>query len=81
MFLGRCLDFNMVLCSSERSGRSASGSCIEDFVETSNELNLTDLPLPGGRWMWSYSRDTPPFSGINRFVVSPSFQEQASDLF
>lgn len=63
-------DFNMVLRHCDKLGSQFSALCAQEFQNSIDNLDLEDLPLNGGQWIWSNQRDTPSFSRINRFFVS-----------
>ena len=39
-----------------------------------------DLPLVGGSFTWSNNRETPFWSGIDRFLISPKWEAKFSGL-
>lgn len=58
-------DFNMILRRWERSGGGNTNVEIEEFKQVVDRLNLMDLPLAGGRWIWTNLRSCPSCSRID----------------
>ena len=46
-------------------------SCYDEFYDFIFEHGLFDLPLVGGTCMWSNNHDSPSWSIIGRFLISP----------
>ncbi|OMO96768.1 Endonuclease/exonuclease/phosphatase [Corchorus capsularis] len=44
---------------------------LQDFVDFIHWCDLVDLPLQGGRFTYSNTREVPAFSRIDRFLISP----------
>jgi hypothetical protein len=45
-----------------------------EFFDLIFYQGLQDLPLVGGSFIWSLSRDPPKWSRIDRFLVSPAWE-------
>lgn len=73
-------DFNMILHMRERTGASTSLREIEEFRDMINKLDLVDLPLEGGKWTRSNSREIPSRSRIDCFLISNSLLLQLAGL-
>lgn len=64
-------DFNITRFSSESSGYSRIGTTMADFSDHISDLDLVDLPLVGGEFMWSNGK---VWSRLDIFLVSPSWE-------
>lgn len=63
-------DFNMVLRCLKRSDECFSSVCANEFKEEMYRLNLMDLPLTEGNWMWTNQRSRPSCLRIDHFLIS-----------
>ena len=63
-------DFNVVRFPSEQRGGSQLTSTMEKFSEFIEDLNLIDLPLEEGSYIWSSGTNQPSMSRIDRALVS-----------
>ena len=54
---------------------------METFFEFVEDLNLVDLPLEGGSFTWSSGSDQPAMSRIDRFLVTPDWEDHFPDVF
>uniref|UniRef100_A0A2N9IM18 Reverse transcriptase domain-containing protein n=1 Tax=Fagus sylvatica TaxID=28930 RepID=A0A2N9IM18_FAGSY len=74
-------DFNVIRFPSERLRcRRLTPPMLEfsDFIE---DLNLVDLPLGGGgRFTWSSGTANPSLSRIDRFLISPDWEDKFPDV-
>jgi len=68
-------DFNTTRFPSERSG-VGSVSAMRDFCDFISDQGLMDFPLAGGSYTWSISDDPPVWSRIDRFLVSPDWEDR-----
>ncbi|XP_040986403.1 uncharacterized protein LOC121234516 [Juglans microcarpa x Juglans regia] len=71
-------DFNITRFPSERSGNTRHTIAMEEFSEFMFDLDPMDLPLAGGEFTWSNSRE---WSRLDRFLVSPSWEAHYSELY
>ena len=69
-------DFNVVRFPSERSGSSNFTSAMHRFSAFISEQSLIDLPLVGGRFTWSNTREVASRSRLDRFLVSADWEEK-----
>ena len=54
---------------------------MEKFSEFVKDLNLVDLPLEGGSFTWSSGSDQPAMTRIDRFLVTPDWEDHFPDVF
>ena len=71
-------DFNVVRFPNERGAGGGISSAMWDFSEFISEQGLLDLPLVGGRFTWSSNQENPSMSRLDRFLVSPEWDDQFS---
>jgi exonuclease III len=66
----------------ERGAGGGISSTMWDFSEFISEQGLLDLPLVGGggggRFTWSSNQENPSMSRLDRFLVSPEWDDQFS---
>ena len=70
MFLGVDGDFNVVRFPSERLGSNAFIASMREFSNFISEQGLIDLPLQGGSFTWSNSREVASKARLDRFLFS-----------
>ena len=63
-------DFNVVRFPSEYSGSGPFTSVMTDFSDFIFEQGLIDLPLEGGTFTWSNSREVASSSRLDKFLLS-----------
>ena len=68
-------DFNVVRVPSEKSGVSVFNFAMHDFSEFISEFGLMDLPMEGGRFTWSNTREVSAKSRIDKFLLSPKWAD------
>jgi len=68
-------DFNAARFPSERFGEG-SRPATREFSDFIAELGLMDFPLAGGVFTWSRTFDPPIWSRIDRFLVSPDWEDR-----
>jgi hypothetical protein len=68
-------DFNVVRFLSERLGVSGYSTAMEEFSEFIFMQSLVDLPLEGGQFTWSNNQEDQTWSRIDRFLISPKWEE------
>ncbi|GMI75114.1 hypothetical protein HRI_001180700 [Hibiscus trionum] len=66
-------DFNLFLDEEEKIGFTINKTMISMFRSFVFEAGLIDLPLSGGKFTWSNSREIPTFVRLDRFLISTSF--------
>ncbi|XP_065630572.1 uncharacterized protein LOC136067974 [Quercus suber] len=69
-------DFNVVRFPSERFGSANFTSAMHRFSAFILELSLIDLPLVGGNFTWSNSREVVSSSRLDRFLLSADWEEK-----
>ena len=69
-------DFNVVRFPSERSGSANFSSAMLRFSDFISEQSLFDLPLVGGNFTWSNSREVVASSRLDRFLLSADWEEK-----
>ena len=50
------------------------------FAEIVNDLGLVDLPLQGGEFAWNGGQNNQTWPRLDRFLVSPSWIDQFSEI-
>ena len=68
-------DFNVVRFPSERSGIANFSSAMLRFSDFISEQSLIDLPLVGGNFTWSNSREVVASSKLDRFLLFADWEE------
>nr|XP_023925825.1 uncharacterized protein LOC112037243 [Quercus suber] len=63
-------DFNVVRFSSERAGSTVYTAAMREFSDFILEKGLIDLPLEGGTFTWSNSREVESKARLDRFLFS-----------
>jgi hypothetical protein len=74
-------DFNVTRFPSERSGIARFCPTMMEFSDFIFEQSLMDLPLVEWTCTWSNNRDSPSWSRIDRFLVSPEWEAKFPHLF
>jgi hypothetical protein len=73
-------DFNVVRFPSERSSVAGFSAAMEKFSDFIFMQNLVDLPLEGGQFTWSNNQEDQTLSRIDRFLISPEWEERYSEV-
>jgi hypothetical protein len=73
-------DFNVVRFPSERSSGAGYSVAMEEFSDFIFMQNLVDLPLEGGQFIWSNNQEDQIWSRIDRFLVSPEWEERFHEV-
>ena len=73
-------DFNVVRFPLERSGSSPFTFAMIDFLDFISEQGLIDLPLEGGTFTWSNSREVASHPRLDRFLLSSDWEEHFSNI-
>jgi endonuclease/exonuclease/phosphatase family metal-dependent hydrolase len=73
-------DFNVVHFPSERSSGAGYSAAMEEFSDFIFMNNLVDLPLEDGQFTWSNNQEDQIWSRIDRFLVSPEWEERFPDV-
>ncbi|KAL4638296.1 hypothetical protein ACB092_03G136700 [Castanea dentata] len=73
-------DFNLVRFLLERSGSSTFTSATIDFSDFISGQGLIDLPLEGGTFTWSNSREVALHSRLDRFLLSSDWEEHFPNI-
>ena len=63
-------DFNVVRFPSERLGSNSFTTAMREFSNFISEQGLIDLPLQGGSFTWSNSREVVSKARLDRFLFS-----------
>ena len=61
-------DFNVVRFPSERLGSNSFTTAMREFFNFISEQGLIDLPLQGGSFTWSNSREVVSKARLDRFL-------------
>ena len=69
-------DFNVVRFPSERSGSVYFTIAMHQFSAFISEQSHVDLPLVGGTFTWSNSREVASRSRLDRFLLSADWEEK-----
>nr|XP_009761079.1 PREDICTED: uncharacterized protein LOC104213303 [Nicotiana sylvestris] len=77
-FLGG--DFNTIKFPEERLGCSMISRAMEEFSDFINDHFLIDLPLSGERFTWARAEDSNSRSRLDRFLISPSWDELVPNM-
>ncbi|RVW30279.1 hypothetical protein CK203_098824 [Vitis vinifera] len=73
-------DFNVILSQGERSRQGRVTSAMRRFAQVMDDLELIDLPLQGGSFTWSGGLHNKAWARLDRFMVSPSWLDQFSNV-
>ncbi|RVX16087.1 LINE-1 reverse transcriptase-like [Vitis vinifera] len=73
-------DFNVILSQGERSRQWRVTSAMRRFAQVMDDLELIDLLLQGGSFMWSGGLHNQAWARLDRFLVSPSWLDQFSNV-
>ncbi|KAK4596188.1 hypothetical protein RGQ29_014293 [Quercus rubra] len=73
-------DFNVVRFPSKHSGSSLFTSVMTDFSDFIFEQGLIDLPLEGGTFTWSNSREVASSSRLDKFLLSSDWEEHFPNI-
>lgn len=73
-------NLNVTTFLSERLGGSDFTPPMVDFFNIISKQNLQDIPLARGSFTWSSNQDHPSWSRLDRFLISPDWEEHCSDL-
>jgi exonuclease III len=73
-------DFNIVRFPSERSCGSNYSTAMMEFSDFIAEQGLVDIPLVGGQFTWSNNQEDEIWSRIDRFLISPSWEDHYPDV-
>ena len=68
-------DFNVVWFPSKRSGSANFTTDMHRFLAFISEQNLVNLPLVGGNFTWSNSREVASRSRLDRFLLLVDWEE------
>ena len=63
-------DFNVVRFPSERLGSNSFTIAMREFSNFISEHGLIDLPLKGGTFTWSNSREAASKARLDKFLFS-----------
>ena len=66
----------MVRFPSEHSGSTSFTSAMHRFSAFISEQNLVNLPLVGGNFTWSNSKEVASRSRLDRFLLSADWEEK-----
>ncbi|XP_030970526.1 uncharacterized protein LOC115990899 [Quercus lobata] len=69
-------DFNVVRFPSERAGATAFTAAMREFSEFISEQGLIDIPLEGGTFTWSNSREVASKARLDRFLFSQDWEDK-----
>ena len=69
-------DFNVVWFPSKRSGSANFTTDMHRFSAFISEQNLVDLPLVGGNFTWSNSKEVASRSRLDRFLLLADWEEK-----
>ena len=73
-------DFNVVRFPSKQLGVDSFSSAMLNFSDFISEHNLIDLPLEGGTFTWSNSREVASRSRLDRFLLSSNLEEHFPNI-
>ncbi|XP_026405612.1 uncharacterized protein LOC113300621 [Papaver somniferum] len=68
-------DFNTITKCDEKKNCNKITSSMKNFNEFIIEHDLIDLPLKGARYTWSNGQTNPVMCRLDRFLISPSFEQ------
>ena len=69
-------DFNVVRFPSERLGSNSFTTAMREFSNFISEQGLIDLPLQGGSFTWSNSREVASKARLDRFLFSANWEDK-----
>ena len=69
-------DFNVIRFPSERSGSTSFTAAMREFSNFISEQSLIDLPLQGGTFTWSNSREVASKVRLDRFLFSADWEDK-----
>ena len=69
-------DFNVVKFPSERLGSNCFTIAMREFSNFISEQGLIDLPLQGGTFTWSNSREAALKARLDRFLFSANWEDK-----
>ncbi|RVW19996.1 LINE-1 retrotransposable element ORF2 protein [Vitis vinifera] len=72
-------DFNITLLQGERSRQGRITGAMRRFAQMVDELELTDLPLQGGRCTWNGGRGSQSWARLDRFLVTQNWLDHFRD--
>ena len=68
-------DFNVVRFPSERLGSNSFTAAMREFSNFISKQGLIDLPLQGGTFSWSNSREVASKARLDRFLFSTDWED------
>ena len=68
-------DFNIVRFPSERSSDSSYSTAMMEFSDFIAKQGLVDILLVRGQFTWSNDQEDESWSRIDRFLISPSWED------
>ena len=68
-------DFNIVHFPSEQSSELNYSTSMMEFLDFIGGQGLVDIPLVGGQFTWSNNQEDEIWSRIDRFLLSPSWED------
>ena len=74
------VDFNVVRFPSERLGSNSFTPAMREFSNFISEQSLIDLPLQGGTFTWSNSREVALKARLDRFLISADWEDKFSTV-
>ena len=69
-------DFNVVRFPSERSGSTSFTAAMREFSNFISEQGLIDIPLQGGPFTWSNTREVASKARLDRFLFSADWEDK-----
>ena len=69
-------DFNVVRFPSERLGSNSFTTAMREFSNFISEQGLIDLPLQGGSFTWSNSREVASKARLDRFLFYADWEDK-----
>jgi hypothetical protein len=73
-------DFNVVRFPSERSGDLSYSVAMAKILDFIFVQGLVDIPLVGGQFTWSNNQEEQIWSRIDRFLLSPEWEEHYPEV-
>lgn len=68
-------DFNVTRFPSERLGEASFSLTMEEFSNFIFEQGPMNIPLQGGNFTWSNHQNSPSWSKIDKFHISPKWED------